>query len=102
MLGATLTELAGHVIKNAVQSHVLVGGLFGIETGILKDYAKALPRLLLLGAWIQAIQLDGSAGRWQQRGEHFDGGGLTGAIRSEEGKDFALGDFEGDITNGGE
>jgi len=34
--------------------------------------------------------------------EHFDGGGLARAVRSQEGEDLALGYFKGDIADGGE
>ena len=85
-----------------MESHVLVSGLFVIETGILKDDAEALSRLFLAGARIEAIQLDASAGRLQEGREHFDGGCLARAVRSQEGEDLALGYLKGDIADGGE
>jgi hypothetical protein len=90
------------MVEDAVEGHVLVGGLFVIETGILKDDAEALARFLLAGARVETIQLDTSAGWLQQGGEHFDGGCLARAVRSQEGKDLALGYFKGDVTDGGE
>jgi hypothetical protein len=85
-----------------VEGHVFVSGLLVIETGILKDDAEALSRLLLVGARIEAIQLDTSAGGVKEGREHFDGCGLARAVRSQEGEDLALGYFKGDIADGGE
>src|SRR6202167_5474323 len=90
------------MIEDAVEGHVFVSGLFVIETGILKDKAEALSRFLLVGARIEAIQLDTSAGGVKEGREHFDGGGLARAVRSQEGEDLALGYFKGDIADGGE
>src|ERR1700733_3785364 len=90
------------MVEDAVESHVLVSGLFVIETGILKNDAEALARFFLAGTWIKAIQLDASAGRLEEGGEHFDGGCFARAVRSQEGEDFALGYVEGDIADGGE
>src|SRR5580658_124293 len=90
------------MVEDAVESHVLVSGLFVIETGILKNDAEALARFFLAGTRIKAIQHDAAAGRLEKGGEHFDGGCLARAVRSEEGEDLALGYVKGDIADGGE
>ena len=95
-------DLARHVVEDAVQIHVFVGGLLAVEAGVLKDDAEALADLVLLHRGIEAVELDAAAGRAQQRGEHLDGGGLARAVRAEEGEDLALRDVEGDVVDGGE
>jgi hypothetical protein len=37
----------------------------------------------------------------EQRGQHFDGGCLSGAVWPQEGEDLALGHVEADIVDGG-
>src|ERR1700733_4270674 len=85
-----------------MESHVLVSSLLVIEAGILKDNAEALSRFFLAGARIETIQLDASASRLQEGREHFDGGGLARAVRSQEGKNLALGYVKRDIADRGE
>ena len=63
MLGSRFAQLARNMIENSMEDHVLVGGLFVVETGVLKDDAEAFPRLFLAGARIETIELDASAGR---------------------------------------
>ena len=47
---------------------------------------------------IATLPLDGR----EQRGQHLDGGGLAGAVGPQKGEDFAFGDLEGDVIDGGE
>ena len=80
----------GHVVEHAVDLHVLPCGQIAVEAGVLKDDAEALAGLVLLGLRVEAVELDRAAGGPQQRGEHFDGGGLPCAVGAEEGEDLAL------------
>ena len=85
-----------------MEIHVLPGGLFVVETGILKDDAEALAGQLLLHRRIKSVELDTAAGGAQQRGQHLDGGGFAGAVGSEKSEDLTLRDIETDVIDGGE
>ena len=85
-----------------MEIHVFLGGLFVVETGILKDDAEALAGQLLLHRRIKPVQLDAAAGGAQQRGEHLDGGGFAGAVGSEKSEYLSLSDVEADVVDGGE
>src|SRR5690348_832603 len=100
ILDAFGTDFARHVIKNAVELHVLVSRLLGVKARVLKHNAEALASLFLMRPRVEAIECDAAA-RWpKQRGEHFDRCGFAGAIRAEKGKDLALGNVEGDALYG--
>ena len=71
------------MFSSAVSSHV--------ETRVLKDDAKAAPHFVLLALRVEPIDLDDAAGGLEQRGQHFDGGGLAGAIGAQKREDFTLG-----------
>ncbi len=92
-------NLLRHFIKCAVQFQVFERRQFIVETGILKDDAKALADLILLVRRIETVDFDLAAGRPQQCSQHFDSGGFTRAIRSEEGKDFAHADLKRNVAN---
>src|ERR1700751_1300206 len=85
-----------------MEIHVFPGSLFSVQAGILKHNAKALARQLLLQGGIQAIEFDAPAGGAQQRGEHLDGGGFSGSVRSEKLEYLTLCDVEADVVDGGE
>src|SRR5204862_2874469 len=82
--------------------HVFVGSEVAIETWVLKYDAEQPAHLVLILHRIEAIQFDPSARRLQQCGQHFDGRRLPSAVRTEERKDLAFGDFERDIPNSSE
>src|SRR5271156_6970505 len=88
------------MVEDAMEVHVFPGGLFVVETRILKHNAKALARQLLLYRGIQAIEFDAPAGGAQQRGKHLNGGGFPGTVRSEKGEYLSLCDVETDVING--
>ncbi len=48
------------------------------------------------------VELDRSAGGCEKRGEHLDGGGLSRAIRPEEGEDLTGAHLEGHVVHGRE
>src|ERR1700751_2708271 len=51
---------------------------------------------------VGAVEFEGDTSRRQERSEHFEGGGFSRAVRTEESEDFAFGDVEGDVVDGGE
>ena len=63
--------------------------------------AEALPGLLLLHRWVEAVELDASAGRTQQRGQHLDGGRFAGAVGAEKGEYLSLRDVKRDVLDSG-
>src|SRR6185437_16326392 len=102
MLDALDAQLARYMVEDAVEVHVLVGGLLGVEAGVLEDDAEALACLFGLDGGVEAVKLDGAAGGPQQRGQHLDGGGFACAVGAEKGEDLALAYVEGDVFDGGE
>ena len=58
MLNALGAHLVRHVVEDAVQLHVFVGGLLAIEAGILEDDAEALACLALLHPGIETVEMD--------------------------------------------
>ena len=55
-------HLARDVVEHAVDLHVLLGGQFAVEAGVLEDDAEALADLVLLDRGIEAVELDAAAG----------------------------------------
>ena len=98
----SLRTRARHAVEDAVEIHVLVGGEFVVDAGVLKHDAELLARGGLMGGGVETVELHVAAGGRQQRGEHLDGGGFAGAVGAQEGEDLALGDIESDIVDGGE
>ncbi len=82
--------------------HVLGRREFAVEAGVLKDNSEALADRVLMRLRVDAVERDGAAGGAQQRGEHFDGGGLPCSVGSKEGKDFTSRNVERDVIDGGE
>ncbi len=50
---------------------------------------NALAHRVLMRLRIEPVEFDGAAGGAQQRGQHFDGGGLPCTIGTKEGEDLA-------------
>jgi hypothetical protein len=99
-LDALATNLARHVIENAVKLHVFVRGLFGIKARVLKDNPEPLASFILMGPGIEPVEFNGAARRPQERGEHFDCGGLAGAVGAEKGEYLPLGNVKRDTLYG--
>ena len=85
-----------------MQFKILGGSQILIETWILEDDAKLLAHLVLLASRIQSVQLQRTAGGWEERSEHFNRGGFPGPVGPEKCENFTLRNFEGDIVNRGE
>ena len=45
-------DLAGHFVEHAVKIHVLEGGQFFVQTGVLEHDSETLARLVVLDRWI--------------------------------------------------
>src|SRR4029078_3432864 len=84
----------------------------GVQVERLAD-AELLRQLALLeldadalaqrrtGAWrVEPEHRDRARVGRSQAGDRFDGGGLAGAVRAEDGEDLALLDVEGDAVDG--
>src|SRR5512146_520821 len=97
-----LPHFVRNVIEHAMYLHVFPRGQVAVETGILKHNAEALADVVLMCARVKPVKLNCAAGGMQQRGEHLDGGGLSGSIRTEKGKDLTGSDVERDVIDGGE
>src|SRR5215471_16211878 len=97
-----VADFARDVVEDAVKFEVFGGGEVAVEAGVLKDDAELLADFVGLTPGVESIKFEATAGRREQSGEHFDGGGFASAVGAEESKDFAGGDVEGDDVNGGE
>ena len=102
VFNALAAHLAGNLVQHSVQFHVLVGGLLAVEARVLEDDAKFSSGFIFVDCGIESIQLNFPAGGCQQGGEHFDGGSLAGAIRTEEGKNLTCLDGKRNIVDRGE
>jgi hypothetical protein len=67
-----------------------------VEIDFLRHDADAGFRRFQLAVDVVAEDFDGAAGLVDQRGDDADGGGLAGAVRSEQREEIALGDLEVD------
>src|SRR2546428_13376325 len=85
------------MVQDAVDIHVLPRREVAVETRILEHDAEAPPHLRLVRGGIEPVELERAARGPQQGREHLDGGGLPGAVRTEEREDLAGSDAEGDI-----
>jgi len=98
-----LEELGG-VDVAGVEGGEELDGLFHfelvLEAGGLQADTDAVFELAGLDLGIAPEDGDASAGSWTQSFENFDGGGLAGAVGSEEAEDFAGADFEVDAFDG--
>jgi hypothetical protein len=83
-----------------VKVEVFVSGQLVVHAGILEDDAEPLADLVLMRHRIEAVDLHFAGGGPQQRGEHLDGGGLSGAVGAKKRKDLAFADIEGNVSHG--
>src|SRR5579883_297894 len=99
---AFFANLAWNFVKDTVQIEIFPGGQLVIEAGILENDAEPFACFGVFDRGIEAIQLHRAARGLQQRGQHFDGGCLSGAVGTQERKDLALAYIERNIVDGGE
>ena len=89
------------MIKVAVKTKIVFRSQTVVQGRILKDNADLLAHLLRIFAHVAAGNSGGSAGRMQDGAKHADGGGFTGAVRSQETKNLSFVHVERDAVNGG-
>ena len=101
-----MRALAAHAARDAVECavkiHIFGGGEIVVDTGILKSDAEAFADFLGLAGGVETVDPDRAAGRAEDRGEHFDGGGFSRAVGPEEGEDLPRLHLERDGVNGAE
>ena len=56
----------------------------------------------IYGREVASADVDGAGGGAVESGQEIEEGGLAGAGGAEEGDEFALADFEGDVVDGGD
>src|SRR4029077_2657573 len=61
--------------------------------------AEDLAELVAITAWIEAEDVDGARVGRAEPADRFDGGGLAGAVRPEDGEDLAGLDRERDVVD---
>ncbi len=91
---------AGNVIEHPVQVHVLVGGQFVVEAGILKHDAEPAANIEGPDCRVEAVDRDRTTCGAKERRQHLDGGRLARSVGAEEREDFAGADIETDATYG--
>ncbi len=102
LLDAFVAELARNAVQHAVEVHVLVGGQFVVDAGVLEYDPELLARAGLIPHGVDAVEGHTAARGFQQRSQHLDGSGLAGAVGAEEGENLALGHLKGDVVDGDE
>lgn len=86
------------MVQIGMQPEELGGGEPVVEAKMLRQEARPLATGRV--AQPNAEQATFSAGSGNQPEEHFYGGGFTGAVGTEESKDLAALDCQGEIGNG--
>jgi hypothetical protein len=56
MLDTLAADLAGHLVEDTVEIHVLVGGEFFVEAGVPEHDAETLAGFVVLHRRIQAVR----------------------------------------------
>ena len=92
--GARAGFVARHAVDIAGEQEVLFDGEVVEEAEIFGQDADAALEFERVAGGIEAADVDLAGGGGEQSGEHFDGGGLPGAVGSQEGADVAGVDFE--------
>src|SRR5204863_9346111 len=99
LLGALVARRSRDAVEHAVQVHVLVRRQLLIQAWILKDDPEQAPDVRGVRGGIQPVDLNRPARRYEQRRQHLDRRGLPGAVRTEEGEDFAGLHIERDVVD---
>src|SRR5699024_614794 len=90
----------GHAVHLAVEFKVFKNGEAVVEARFLKDDTEVLAGREGLPDHIEASQQGCAAVRLQDRAEDVDEGRLSGAVRSEQGKEGTALHVEADIIQG--
>src|SRR5215471_14876697 len=86
-----------HAVQPAVQLKKLGRGKPVIEAKVFGKKANLAARLHVARGSAQDLGL--SAGRKHQAEQHFDGGALAGAVRSEEAEHLTPRHFQGEVSD---
>ncbi len=89
-------------VERAEEGEIFAGGEFVVEGDVLGHEAEAAFHGVGLGAHDSAFDAHFAAIGAEQAGNHGDGGGLAGAVGSEEADHFAGMRGEGDFVDGDE
>src|SRR5579871_5768883 len=93
-------------LRNAVDAAEEIDVLFHSEVVVEREFLRHVPDVMLdgfrLGHDVESADRGGAGGWQKQSAEHADGGGFSGAVRSEEAEDFAAPDVERDVVDGEE
>jgi hypothetical protein len=96
---ALIDLVVGEPVQPALEAQQLVARLLGVERRLLERDADVQTHLAGVGG--DVVTGDGCAARrgCQEGAEHPDGGGLPGAVGTEEAVDLALLDLEVDLVD---
>ena len=86
-------------VQRSLQPHVLAAGEQRVERRLLQRRADRRPHLRALVHDVVAGHAGRARGRRQQRRQHQHGGGLAGAVRSQEAVDLARVDVQVDTVD---
>ena len=81
---------------------ILEAGEIGVEVRLFRHVSDRAAKGDHVVANVAAFEEHVAVVGPQHAGDHFDGGGFAGAIGAEKADDFAGGDCEADVLNGGD
>ena len=97
---AALQIGSGQAFKFADELQVVADGHVGIEGGRFGQVADALLDFERLFEDVEARHVRRSRRGWQEACQDAHGGGFSGAVRTQETYDLALGNLEGNVVDG--
>ena len=97
---ACLFLLAWHAKEIGVKVQIVPGGELFVERGFLGHGPQHLPYPARMATHIVAHHLHLAAGRGGKAADQVDGGGLARSVWSQQAKDLALLNREGEMVNG--
>lgn len=102
LLGTCFEIFLGHIIKHGMEGQILPAPQAIFQAGILEDQADGPAHGGGVFRHVKAIDVGAARSRTQQRGEHINGSGLPGAIRSEKSEDLTFLYIKGNPFDSGE
>ena len=93
--------VAVDAVQARVEAQELAGRQLFVDEGPVRNEAERCFRRFRVRRQIVSVDEDAAGGRFQQAGDHADGGGLARAVRAEESVNLAGRHLERDAVHGG-
>src|SRR5262249_5400175 len=83
--------------QSAAERHGVPNGLEGVGRQLLRDEPDQRSRFTVTGTNVVAVHRDSAGGRIRDPADDADEGRFAGAVRTQQGEDFAAKNLEVDI-----